>query len=91
MYTQAPLSSLMLLCVVPCFEPVFTGVWFTPVPGLVSHVVFHCTLHIHTVCIGYTMRHRSMIDLHNRGPKAQGFVNQLLTVLPRDITDFYHV
>ena len=32
------------------------------------------------VCIGYTMGHRSMIDLHNRGPKAQSFVNQLLTV-----------
>ena len=32
-----------------------------------------------------------MIDLHNRGPKACGFVNQLLTVLPRGITDFYHV
>ena len=22
------------------------------------------------ICIGYTMRRRSMIDLHNRGPKA---------------------
>ena len=28
-----------------------------------------------------------MIDLHKRGPKARGFVNQLLTVLPRGITD----
>ena len=33
-----------------------------------------------------------MFDLHNRGPKARrGFVDQLLTVLPRGIADFYHV
>ena len=46
-------------------------------------------VHVRRVSIGYTMKWRSLCDLHHRGPEARGGVRSIETE-PSCVTDLYN-
>ena len=62
-YMQAPLSSLILLCVVPFFEPVFSLPWILSMEAAVSSLCTYILLwwwfiqeHIELMCFWFSIK-----------------------------------
>ena len=72
---QAPLSSLMLLCDVPFFEPVFTLPWTLTVAALVRNIVTVYNITIYDKLINAYPRTMSCIS--STQVRLHGFVHSI--------------